>query len=46
MSLVFRCGLRGGYMELVGFSEEVMEKLYTLCSAKLCPNTVGQVCFE
>ncbi len=33
-------------MELLGFSEEVMEKVYTLFSSNLCSNTVGQVGVE
>ena len=38
-----RCGIRGGYMEMTGFDNELKEQLYKLCSTKLCPNTPGQV---
>ena len=38
-----RCGLRGGYMEMMNFDHDVMEQLYKLRSVKLCPNTCGQV---
>lgn len=37
------CGIRGGYMHLVGLDVPVMEQLYKLCSINLCPNTAGQV---
>jgi len=41
--LIGECGLRGGYFELVNFSDEVYQQLYKLASISLCPNTVGQV---
>jgi len=37
------CGLRGGYMELVGIDEIVKEHLYKLASAGLCSNVSGQI---
>jgi len=37
------CGLRGGYMELHGFDEDVKAQIYKLASINLCSNTVGQV---
>lgn len=37
------CGIRGGYMELVGISKDVMEILERYMSSKLCANNVGQV---
>ena len=36
------CGLRGGYFELQGFSEEVKGELVKLASVCLCSNLVGQ----
>jgi aspartate/methionine/tyrosine aminotransferase len=39
----FRCGKRGGYLELTNFHESVREQLYKLASIGLCPNLVGQV---
>ncbi|OQS06931.1 alanine aminotransferase 2, partial [Thraustotheca clavata] len=37
------CGRRGGYMELVNFSEEAMEQLYKMVSINLCSNIEGQL---
>lgn len=37
------CGIRGGYMEMTGFDEQVMEQIYKLFSTKLCANSAGQV---
>lgn len=37
------CGIRGGYMEMIGFSPELMEHIYKLHSTRLCANAVGQV---
>lgn len=37
------CGLRGGYMELRGFSAAARAQLLKLVSVSLCSNTVGQV---
>jgi alanine transaminase len=36
------CGVRGGYMELLGF-DDVMDEINKLFRTKLCPNTMGQV---
>lgn len=36
------CGQRGGYMELVGFSEEVKQVFLKLASISLCPVVTGQ----
>jgi len=41
---LLRCGIRGGYMELMGMDSKFMEQLYKLCSARLCSTTLGQVC--
>ena len=38
----YRCGVRGGYMELLGF-ESVIDEINKLFRTKLCPNTMGQV---
>lgn len=37
------CGRRGGYMELVGFDEDVRMQLYKLASVSLCSNLDGQL---
>lgn len=37
------CGLRGGYIELVGLSEKVKARIKMYLSARSCPSTVGQV---
>lgn len=37
------CGLRGGYIELVGFSDQVKSRIRTYLSARSCPSTIGQV---
>ena len=43
MFFPFRCGLRGGYIELVGFSDQVKLRVKTYLSARSCSSTVGQV---
>ena len=40
---MFRCGLRGGYVEVIGLADEVLQELKKLQSAQLCANTVGQI---
>ena len=35
------CGLRGGYMETVNFSNRAEQQMYKLKSIELCSNTVG-----
>lgn len=37
------CGLRGGYMELLGFEDGVRQELLKLASISLCSNSIGQV---
>ncbi|KAG5192302.1 alanine transaminase [Tribonema minus] len=37
------CGVRGGYMELHGISDDIKAQLYKLASLSLCSNTAGQV---
>lgn len=37
------CGLRGGFMELVGFNPDVKEEIYKLASSNLCSNLPGQI---
>lgn len=37
------CGMRGGYMELVGIDKFAHDELYKLASAGLCSNLPGQV---
>ena len=41
--MLCRCGIRGGYMEMVGISSDVKEVLDRYMDSKLCANTVGQV---
>ncbi|SSD58276.1 probable Probable alanine aminotransferase [Saccharomycodes ludwigii] len=36
------CGQRGGYMELVGFSDEIKQVFLKLSSISLCPVVTGQ----
>lgn len=38
-----RCGLRGGYLEVVGLDNDVMAQLKKLQSAQLCANSIGQI---
>lgn len=40
-----RCGIRGGYMQMVGLDDLVMKELYKHVSVSLCPNTLGQVIY-
>lgn len=37
------CGRRGGYMELSGFNDDVVNQLYKLASASLCSSLDGQI---
>lgn len=37
------CGLRGGYMELVNFDEQVHKELFKVSSINLSPNVPGQI---
>lgn len=36
------CGLRGGYMELIGFDSAMMGQIYKMASAMLCATSAGQ----
>jgi len=37
------CGLRGGYIELVGLSDQVKSRIKMYLSARNCTSTIGQV---
>lgn len=39
----FRCGKRGGYVEVDGVEKAVLDEFYKICSVRLCPNILGQV---
>lgn len=41
--MIGECGRRGGYFELVGIDEKVIDQIYKLVSANLCPNVHGQI---
>eukprot|EP00581_Thalassiosira_minuscula_P016594 CAMPEP_0183720840 /NCGR_PEP_ID=MMETSP0737-20130205/13349_1 /TAXON_ID=385413 /ORGANISM="Thalassiosira miniscula, Strain CCMP1093" /LENGTH=475 /DNA_ID=CAMNT_0025950785 /DNA_START=344 /DNA_END=1771 /DNA_ORIENTATION=- len=36
------CGQRGGYVEMIGIDEDVIDILYKLAASKLCSSTSGQ----
>ena len=38
------CGRRGGYLELVNVSSDVVSEFYKLASINLCSNLNGQIC--
>jgi aspartate/methionine/tyrosine aminotransferase len=40
------CGFRGGYMEMYGIDEAVIDEVYKLVSVSLCPNLPGQIMTE
>jgi aspartate/methionine/tyrosine aminotransferase len=42
-SLLLRIGRRGGYMELVGFDDDVKGHIYKLASSSLCSTVTGQI---
>ncbi|EEH38480.1 alanine aminotransferase [Paracoccidioides lutzii Pb01] len=44
--MVGECGHRGGYIELVGFHEDVLENIYKFISIMLCAPVVGQCLVE
>jgi alanine transaminase len=44
--MVGECGHRGGYMELLGFDEEVVAQIYKFISIQLCPPVIGQCMVE
>lgn len=37
------CGKRGGYVEMDGIGQDVMDEYYKLSSINLCPNVLGQL---
>jgi alanine transaminase len=37
------CGKRGGYAEVEGIDDDVLEQYYKLASINLCPNIIGQL---
>lgn len=43
LCLIHRCGLRGGYVEMIGFPEDLLLMVYKVFSVRLCANSVGQV---
>ena len=40
--VIGECGKRGGYFELFGFDQGMIDEFYKCSSISLCPNTVGQ----
>ncbi|AMD18919.1 HBR018Cp [Eremothecium sinecaudum] len=40
--LLGECGQRGGYMELIGFRDEILQVFVKLASISLCPVVTGQ----
>ena len=43
---LYRCGLRGGYLELVGFSNAVKLQFRDMMSPSNSGSTIGQVLFQ
>ena len=43
VGVCFRCGIRGGYMETIGFDKPLLDQVYKFCSTRLCANSVGQI---
>lgn len=43
---LFRCGFRGGYMEIINMDEEVKAQLTKLVSVRLCPPVPGQALMD
>ncbi|GBG31915.1 Alanine aminotransferase 1 [Hondaea fermentalgiana] len=41
--VVGECGLRGGYVEMLGFPRAVIDQFYKLSSIGLCSNVPGQI---
>ncbi|XP_065186389.1 alanine aminotransferase 2-like [Sycon ciliatum] len=37
------CGFRGGFMEVVGFEDDLLAQLRKIMNTKLCPGTTGQI---
>lgn len=44
--MVGECGQRGGYFELLGFDEKVVQEIYKFVSIQLCPPVGGQCLVE
>lgn len=40
------CGLRGGYLELTNFNDEVKAVFYKMLSARLCSSILGQIAMD
>lgn len=40
--MIGECGQRGGYMELIGFHDSVVQQILKLASISLCPPVIGQ----
>ena len=40
------CGLRGGYLELTNFDNEVKAVFYKMLSARLCSSILGQIAMD
>lgn len=47
-NLIFiqRCGLRGGYSEIVNLDPAVKIEFKKLVSTQLCPSVLGQICMD
>ncbi|ORX89659.1 PLP-dependent transferase [Basidiobolus meristosporus CBS 931.73] len=41
--MIGECGRRGGYFELQGIEQEVVDQIYKISSVSLCPNVQGQI---
>lgn len=46
LSSLHRCGLRGGYVELVNLDPAVMKYAYTIFSTDICAPVTGQLALE
>lgn len=44
--MYLRCGLRGGYVEVIGLEPSVLAELNKLQSAQLGANTIGQLAMD
>lgn len=45
-TFTFRCGFRGGYMEVINMDPEVKAQLTKLVSVRLCPPALGQALMD
>ena len=43
IAVPYRCGLGGGYIELVGFNDQLRSRVKTYLRARSCPSAIGQV---